>query len=127
MTNKHVVSKEVATALDSLKREYWTVTEVARTLTEQGGFRLSERQVLNDLPVHTVIQYITEGYEAEEQVADFVTLPDSEESINLDKVESLINDFKRWEQAEAFTYQDGLGDGVAYALDTLGIEIKGIN
>lgn len=117
MTKKHVVSQEVADAIESIKN--FPLDDVIR-IHLNDGFTRHDRQVLNQFTTGKVVEMFLYGVEVEKPVVTYGTVNDSH-------VDALVKEFERRKNADMWSYRDGVNDGITLALGQLNITVEGIN
>lgn len=111
------VTKEVAEAIEALRKQGDSDEEILRVLADpDDGWATPKTEILNDIPFITVVKAVVIGYEVEET---------PEEKISKYYYEALERSNSQYSNVRHVAYGDMRA--VKYTLDTLGISIKGVN
>lgn len=108
MTEKLKVSREVADAIECVKRECYGFDN-AMNIHIKNGWTSEEKMPLSQITAEQLATALIVGYEVE-------TTP--HEVIAKEYIELLT---------DTSYYGDGFADGIEFTLNTLGITVKGVN
>ena len=121
LTKKLEVTKEVKKALDSVAHSTtWEKGEIIQKTIEK-TWTTPLRLPLNNISVEDLIQALYEGYIQKDIIMQTGTRPSQE------KLDELVTSYEKHKDAQNYTYEDGLADGIQFALSKLNINIEGIN
>ncbi|MDR7207624.1 hypothetical protein [Priestia megaterium] len=121
LTKKLEVNKDVKLALDSVAdSSSWTKGEIIQKSIEK-TWTTPLRKPLNEMKLDDLIQALYDGYVRKDIIMQTGSRP------NQEKLDELVTSYNKHKMAQSYTYEDGISDGIQFALSKLNINIEGIN
>jgi hypothetical protein len=121
MTNKLVVTKAVKLALDSVVDSgSWEKGEIIQKTIEK-SWTTPLRKELNSMKLDDLVKALYEGYKLKDIRMEASPRPTQTQ------LTELVESYQRNVKSPNYSYEDGIADGIQFALEKLNIKVEGIN
>jgi hypothetical protein len=121
MTNKLVVTKAVKLALDSVVDSgSWEKGEIIQKTIEK-SWTTPLRKELNNMKLDDLVKALYDGYKQKEIRMEASPRPTQTQ------LTELVETYEKRSKAPNYSYEDGVADGIQFALRQLNINVEGIN